>query len=125
MARPRELGWSLTPCPRIGVATDREWKKGAARVALLLASDTWGLGDELEMFWVLFGGRREGGKGVRGQHQILSKICFGFHSLASPPNGYCQNGHCSKPGGLPERDRSRCGRCNDQVVLQSSLEGFI
>jgi hypothetical protein len=40
-------------------------ERGAARVALLLASDAWGLGDELEMFWVLVGGRREGERRVR------------------------------------------------------------
>jgi hypothetical protein len=65
------------------VVTGREIEEDGDAVDLLLASDAWGLGDELERVWALVGGRREGGVRERVEPN-LSKICFGHLQVLHP-----------------------------------------
>jgi hypothetical protein len=56
-------------------------ERGATRVALLLASDAWGLGDEMERAWALVEGLREEKRDAREETKILSKIWIGSFSF--------------------------------------------
>jgi hypothetical protein len=58
--------------------TGREIEEDGDAVDLLLASDAWGLGDELERVWALVGGRREGGVRERELSQILARFASGI-----------------------------------------------
>jgi hypothetical protein len=51
------------------------------------------------------GVKRRVGKERKGSAKSLTIFSLGSTLLASPPNGYWQNGYCSMSGGRPERGR--------------------